>query len=321
MRICAVSEKAGHLRVGDDWNATHWRQSSVPSSNSYEKGIGSAVPPEANLRVFLEGHPMRLWYQSTLDFSEHRSYARSLAEHFRKVAGTGTEVILRGRATDGAGSLSAAEIIGSSIVYRSVVDPAFVRAVFEAEALSADAFIAASFSEPILPELRSLAVMPVVSMSEACFAAASASAPKIGLLRLNKDIVPYLEKSISLHKWKDRVSGIHLLEGGISETELDAHYAHPSPFLDRLTRGVRTAATAGAQAVIVAEGVLGMMAAANGLTDVDGIPVIDAIAATVLFARFLVDMKVSTGLMQSRAAYPLPSAAARRLIAVRAAGS
>lgn len=40
------------------------------------------------------------------------------------------------------------------------------------------AFIAASFSEPILPELRGLAKIPVVSMSEACFVTAIISAPE-----------------------------------------------------------------------------------------------------------------------------------------------
>jgi Asp/Glu/hydantoin racemase len=83
-----------------------------------------------------------------------------------------------------------------------VVDPAFVHAVLASEEAQAEVFVAASFSEPILPELRSLANIPVASMSEACFMAASTSAPQIGFVTLNKHIIPYIEKSISLHKWK-----------------------------------------------------------------------------------------------------------------------
>lgn len=256
---------------------------------------------------------MKIWYQSTLNFEQHPNYAKALAAHFRAIASPGTEVALHGRTMGGEG-LSAAEIINSPIVYHSIVEPAFVQGVLDAEAASADVFVAASFSEPILPELRALAQIPVVSMAEACFAAASACAPKIGLVTLNPHIVAYVEKSIALHKWKDRVSGVHVIEGDISETELDAKYGEPGPYLERLEAGARKAIVAGAQAVIVAEGVLGMMATGNGLNAVDGVPLIDVIGTPILFAEFTVALKQRTGVGQSRAAYPYPSAAARAAI-------
>ena len=143
------------------------------------------------------------------------------------------------------------------------------------------------------------------------------SAPKIGFVTLNAHIIPYVEKSISLHKWKEPCTGIHLIAGDISETELDAKYAQPGPYLERLATGVRSAISAGAQAVIVAEGVLGMMAAANGLREVDGIPLIDAIGTPILFAEFMVALKQRTGVAQSKMAYPPPSESARRFIATR----
>jgi allantoin racemase len=258
---------------------------------------------------------MKIWYQSTLDFAQHPNYARALAAHFSKIASAGTEVMLHGRNQSGALGLNAAEIIASPIVYHSIVDPAFVRAALIAEAASADAFIAASFSEPILPELRALLAIPVVSMPEACFVAASTSAPKIGLVTLNKHIIPFIEKSISLHNWKDRVSGIHVIEGDISETELDAEYSEPNHYLELLRAGARAAIHGGAQVVIVAEGVLGMMAADNGLREVDDVPLVDIIATPVLFAEFAIRLKQCTGVAQSRAAYPAPSAAAKQFIA------
>lgn len=214
-----------------------------------------------------------------------------------------------------ASRLGAAEIIASPIVYYSVVDRAFVQSLLAAEKAGADVFVAASFSEPILPELRSLAQIPVVSMSEACFVAAAATAPKVGFVTLNKHIIPFIEKSIFLHKWQDRVSGVHLIEGDTSETELDAKFSEPGPYLERLTTAARSAIAAGAQVVIVAEGILGMMAAANELREVDGVPLIDAIGTPILFAQFIVWLKRRTGIRQSRTAYPLPSEAARDFVA------
>jgi allantoin racemase len=260
---------------------------------------------------------MKIWYQSTLDFAHHANYQRALTAHFRKVSSLGTEVLLNGRNPDPTSQLSAAEIISSPILYHSIVVPAFVQAVFAAESADADVFVTASFSEPILPELRALAKIPVISMSEACFVAAAASAPKIGLVTLNKHIIHFLEKSIALHKWKDRISGIHLIEGEISETELDTKYSQPSPYLAKLSEGMRRAIAAGAEVIIPAEGVLAMMAAENGMHEIDGVPVIDAVGSTILFAEYTFALEQRTKVAQSRVAYPLPSEAGRKLIASR----
>ena len=223
-------------------------------------------------------------------------------------------MVLNGRNGGFGSELAASEILGSPAVYHSVVGPAFIRSLLAAEKAEADAFVAASFSEPILDELRSLAKIPVISMSEACFVAASTSAPKIGLVTLNKHVIPFLEKSISLHKWKDRVSGIHLIEGDISETELNTKFSEPGPYLQLLTRGIQDAIKAGAEAVIPAEGVLGAMAAENRLSEIDGVPVIDAIGTPILFAEFVVALRQRTDVAQSQTAYPPPSDAARLLI-------
>jgi hypothetical protein len=94
-------------------------------------------------------------------------------------------------------------------------------------------------------------------------------------------------------------------KGDISETELDTKFAEPGPYLERLVAGARSAIAAGAQVVIPAEGVLGMMAAQNGLHDVDGVPLIDTIGTPILFAEFMMALKRQTGVAQSRSAYPL----------------
>jgi len=257
---------------------------------------------------------MKIWYQSTLNFAHFPHYEKALAAHFKRIASAGTEVVLNGRRSTFGSNLDTADVIGSPIMYHTVVAPAFVQSLLEAEKAGADAFVVASFSEPILPELRALGRIPVVSMPEASFMAASMSAPRIGLVTLNKLVIPFIEKSISLHKWKERVSGVHLIEGDVSEAELDANFGSPGPYLDRLVSGVRKAIAAGAQAVIPAEGVLGVMAAENGLTEVDGVPVIDAIGTPILFAELAVALKARTGIAQSRVAYPLPSEEARKLL-------
>lgn len=254
---------------------------------------------------------MKIWYQSTLSFAQHPNYEKALAAHFKRVASPGVEVVLKGRDPSFGGHLNPLDVIGSPAVYHAMVTPAFIKSLLDAEDAGADAFIIASFSEPILAELRSLARIPVVSMPEATFMAASMCAPKVGLVTLNRLVIPFIEKSTSTHKWKERLSGVHLIEGDVSEAELDANFSTPGKYIELLADGIRKAIAAGAQAVIPAEGVLGVMAAENGLREVDGVPVIDAIGTPVLFAELAVALKARTGLEQSRTAYPAPSETAR----------
>lgn len=258
---------------------------------------------------------MKIWYQSTLNFAFHPNYERALAAHFERVASAGTQVVLNGRSGAFGCDLDGRDVFGSPVMYHAVVAPVFVRSLLAAEKAGADAFVVASFSEPILTELRSLANIPVVSMTEASFMAAAMSAHKVGFVTLNEMVVPFIDKSISLHKWKDRVSGVHLIEGAVSEAELDAEFPTPDPYLERLIAGARKAIAAGAQVIIPAEGVLAVMAAENGLREVDGVPVVDAIATSILFAELAVALKQRTGVAQSRVAYQLPSATARALLA------
>jgi len=211
---------------------------------------------------------MKIWYQSTLDFAQHPNYAKALAAHFQKIARSETAVLLHGRVGDHRNHLPASEIIGSPSSIRALSIRPLFELYWRQRRRTQTPFFAASFSEPILPGLRGLAKILVVSMSEACFVAATTSAPKVGFVTLNKHIIHYIEKSISLHKRKDRVSGIHLINGDTSETELDAKLSEPGPFLERLAARVRDAVSSGAQSVIVAEGVLGMMAAENRCANV-----------------------------------------------------
>ncbi|MDR5652205.1 aspartate/glutamate racemase family protein [Ruixingdingia sedimenti] len=260
---------------------------------------------------------MKIWYQSTLNFDLHPNYGKALRRHFQRVAGPCTEVLVHGRSAAFGSQLPVHDVIGSPVVYHAVVASAFIEAVMRAEDQGCDAFVVASFSEPILPELRALAGIPVISMTEATYMAGCMVAPRVGFVTLNKAVVPFIEKSMALHKWSSRVSGIHLVPGNVSEPDLEHKFDAPAPFLDLLVEGVREAIAAGAQVVIPAEGVLGVMAAENGLREVDGVPIVDPIATPVLFAEMAVNMARATGLTTSRAAYPQPSAAARDLLKSR----
>ena len=246
---------------------------------------------------------MKIWYQSALNFDQHPNYEDLLAAHLDRVASPGTEVILSDRSCGFGGEVDRAEFAGSFDAYRAVVAPEFMKSLLTAEAVGAEAFVAASFSEPNLTELRSAAHIPVTSMAEASLMAAFMDAPRVGLITLREGFVRAVEQSISSHHVNEHLSGVHPLEGDISETDLDAGLTTPGPYLDRLVAAVRNAIAAGARAVIPAGGLLGLFAAENGLQEVDGVPVIDSVGAPVLFAELAVTLKARTGVVPGRLGY------------------
>jgi Asp/Glu/hydantoin racemase len=257
---------------------------------------------------------MRIWYQSAINFAVHPNYEKALNAIARAVGSAGTEVLVRGREADFGLELLAPDVIRSAIVYHLVVTPIFVRAVLAAESAGADALVVGTYSEPILPELRSLSTIPIVTMPEATLLAGCMCAPKSGIVTLNSLCVPYMEKSIALHKMQDRISGIHVVAGEAGEHELDADFASPRRHIDAFIDACREAIAAGAQVLIPAEGVLSAMVVSAGLRDVDGVPVMDSVATSILFAELAVRLKQKTGLTHSPVAYAPPSPESRNVL-------
>jgi allantoin racemase len=257
---------------------------------------------------------MKIWYQSALDLHARASnYRDTLAKHFERVKSPGTEVILRGRGAV-AEEVPMADIIGSPVLYHKAITPVFIDAVLEAERVGADAFVIGTFSEPIVPELRSLANIPVITMPEASMLLACSVAPKFALVTLSRVAVSYMYKTIAAHKLGERVSGVYVVDEFMEEEDLDKEFGTPGPYLERFREACRVAIRDGAQAILPAEGMMASVIVSNGVTEVDGAPVVDPIAAPILFAELAVRMQARTGGFQSRIAYPRPSAAGMRAI-------
>jgi allantoin racemase len=250
---------------------------------------------------------MRLWYQSATDFRTHPNYAAALEKHAARVLGSGTTVAFHGREAGIGGELSMTDVIGSPIVYQSVVLPEFIGALIEAEGQGFDAFVLGSYSEPCLAELRSLARIPIVSISEATFLTAMTLASKVGIITLSKLVVPHIEKSLSLHKIGSRMTGVNLVDEWMEEESLDEQFLHPGAYLEKVRRAVRAAATGGAQLVVPAEGLVALISAQNGLDIVEGVPLLDSVGTALLFADFQAKLFASTRVKHSELAYRPPS--------------
>jgi allantoin racemase len=259
---------------------------------------------------------MKIWYQSGVDFDHHPGYFRALTRRFSEVCSGGTEVTLKGTVPRFSRGLSTYDCVASPYAYQRTYVPMYLSAAEEAERSGYDAFVVASFSEPVLRELRSLATIPVISASECSLLTACTVAPKIGLVTLSRLAQGYIEKSIATHHLEARVSGVHVVDDEMTEGELEKNFEQPGPYLERFRDVARKAIAQGAQAIIPAEGLVAAMIAINHVHEVDQIPIVDSIAAAVLFAEFAVAMKERAGLEPSRQfVYARPSAAVMAALA------
>lgn len=252
-----------------------------------------------------------VWYQSGVDFEQHPGYHRALTRRFAEVASPGTEVSLHGTSRKFNYGLSIADCVSSPYAYHRTYVPMYLNAVGEAERTGHDVFVIATFSEPALREMRSLATIPVVSASECSLLTACTVAPKIGLVTLSRLAEVYIRKSIATHHLESRVSGVHVVDEEMTEGELEANFDRPGPYIEKFKKAGREAIAMGADAIIPAEGLVAAMIATDRVHEIDQIPVIDSVAAAVLFAEYAVNMKRKAGLEPSRRfVYARPSPAA-----------
>ncbi|MDB5827409.1 MAG: hypothetical protein JWQ73_1629 [Variovorax sp.] len=250
---------------------------------------------------------MKFWWQFTIDPAKHSSFVNALQGYSKKVLSPGVEISFHGMEADLGRGLSQTDIL-SPPIYASTVVPLFLRNAIKAQREGYDAFIIGTFAEPVLRELRTLCAIPVISAFEASVLTACTVAPRIGLLGLSAETIPFLEASIERHRIASRISGIYMIDRVMTEKSLDQQFAAPKEYLERFTASARLAIAAGADALIPAEGVVAAIVAVNGLREVDGVPIIDSCGVPMLAAEHAIVLRQRVGLQVSRLrAYPQPS--------------
>lgn len=111
---------------------------------------------------------MKFWWQFTVDPEKHRSFVEGLDAYSRGIMSPGTEVTFHGMEAEFGRGLSQSDILSPPIYLRTVV-PLFLDNALRAEREGYDAFVIGTFAPPVLPELRVLCSIPIVSaIQRAC---------------------------------------------------------------------------------------------------------------------------------------------------------
>jgi allantoin racemase len=251
---------------------------------------------------------MRIWYQSMTPLSHLRHYGDALRECATRVCSDGVEVAFKGMSDPLYHNRTPADVLKYPYA-KLVAQMEAIDLCRRAESDGFDAVILGSFSEPFLPEIRSVLGIPVVSLAEAALLASCSLAEQFALVTLAPPNVKRLRALVRRHGLEGRVLGVHALANAVDEADLDAALEAPARVAEDFRAVAEQAVTAGADVVVPAEGILNLIVHRSGIKTVSEATILDSVATALLHAEFLVNLKrrVGTGVGR-RWAYATPPA-------------
>jgi Asp/Glu/hydantoin racemase len=233
---------------------------------------------------------MRIWHQSLTVLGDLPAYENLMRAHIRKVVRPDTEVVLHGMLP----GTYLANYPGDDIGFRflfAMHSMQWVVHALNAEAGGFDAFAMCSLPDPMLAEVRTLVDIPVIGCGETCFQLAGAHGRRFGmLLFIDRMAARYLQQ-IEEHGVSRLCVGVEPV-GFRFDDVLDA-FGKPGELIDRFRTAARRLIAAGAEAIIPGEIPLNVLLAAEGVDNVDGVPLIDSLAVTLKKAEAMVDSRSS----------------------------
>ncbi|MBV1796492.1 aspartate/glutamate racemase family protein [Siccirubricoccus sp. G192] len=244
---------------------------------------------------------MRIWHHSFTVLQNLPPYAEALKQHFARVAAPGTEVVMHGMHP----RTYQTEYPGNDIQYayfQTLHSQQFVTGAIAAEEQGFDAFALTTLPEPSLQEIRSLVDIPVVGYGESAMLAASMLGQRIGVLLFIRGMAGTVERNVERMGLSSRFVGAHDVSFGFNDV-LTAYAGDTAPLIERFRADARALIARGADVIIPGEAPLCLLLAKSGVNEVDGVPVVDSLAATIKVAEMMAGLKRATGVSPCRRGY------------------
>lgn len=240
---------------------------------------------------------MKIWYQSFTVLEDLPAYRATIEAHIRKVVRPDTEVVLHGVLP----GTYPTNYPGTDLAYGSMFalhGMQWVVQALRAQDAGADAFAMATLPNPLIREVRAISDVPVVGYGEASFHLAAMLGHRFGLLIFIDRMVSLYEEQMVQYGLASRCAGIEPV--GFTFADVLPAFADPAPLIARFEASARALIKKGADVIVPGEMPLNLLLAANGISHVDDVPIVDGVAVTLKMAEMLVDLRRTTGLTQSR---------------------
>lgn len=241
--------------------------------------------------------PIRIYHQSFTVLDNLPDYAAALAARCRLVARPGTEVVLHGMHP----ATYRTEYPGNDIKFaalQALHAQQFLLGALAAEEEGFDAYAIMTMPDPMLEEARTLVDIPVVGCGESAMLTALGLGRRFAVMLFIAEMAPRIERNAQRMGLSERFHGA--VDVGFTFHDVLRGFADPAPLIERFRDAARPLIAQGAEVLIAGEVPLGVLLANAGVADVDGVPVVDALAATVKAAETAVELRRSSGLQPLR---------------------
>ena len=236
---------------------------------------------------------MKIWYQSGISLERFPSYKKYLQEHLEAAADPGVQIEVHGTTRGGTG-----------IEYR-FIEFLFTRDMLEnglrAEQQNFDAFTIGTTNDAGLFQAREALNIPVVAITEVSLLVACMMGRNFSLIAPNEKMIPRFEEIVRKYGLKERLASIEYMDFKIPE--LGLVFENPEfqqKQLREFTEGARKTIEAGSEVIIPIGGIASLFLAKSGLSQIDGVPVLDTISIAIKMTEMVVKLNKITGTFVSR---------------------
>ena len=146
--------------------------------------------------------PIRICYQSYVDYEHGAAYLDAMAEHFREVVDPGTTVDIK--------TITPFDSYAHPLVEMRCAREMVCNAV-AAEREGYDAFVVGHFQDAGLYEARTVVDIPVTALGEATMLFACQLGQRIGIITINPRFIPWFRHQIGKYGLDERVTGVHAM--------------------------------------------------------------------------------------------------------------
>lgn len=240
---------------------------------------------------------MRIWHQSFTVLEDLPDYERVMRAHIKKVVQPTTEVTIHGQIK---GTYSS-NYPGSDLAHSAFFNIHGLQWIVQALAAQrekVDAFAMCTIPNPLIREIRTLVDFPVVGYGEACCHMACMLGHRFGILVFIDTMIPLLKEQVSNYGLQSRCTDIRPV--GFTFQHVLSAFSDPDEVLEKFYASARGMIKDGASVIIPGEMPLNLLLAANDVRNIEGVPIMDGLAVTLQMAEYLVNLKRTTGLTQSR---------------------
>src|SRR3990172_762603 len=236
---------------------------------------------------------MRIWYQSIISPERMPNYFRALQQHAQSVADSGTEVVVHGTRTGGqAEQYRFYEFWDTRDVLENVLT---------AKQQGYDAFAIGNILDPGLYEAREVLDVPALGLCETSLLVACMLGRSFSFIALNEKFIPRLEEKVRQYGLSSRLASIDCMQLVIPQVDGAFHDpARRAAAIDQFLDGARKTIAAGAEVLIPAAGGVMALLSLNRVFAVDGVPILDGVAAIVKMTEMAVKLRQITGVTVSR---------------------